>query len=150
MRILRREFADRTTSGCAGVLAEFESKSTGGQRWGGLVAQSAQGLRNLPYALGQTRQESIWSTVRRLSKVRHDSGRCQPESSNGSFLSGVRRSGRDSCSARFQPPLPLLRFVPIARVPPPAPPAPEGDWDSNTAPRAPRTARHHIAAANSG
>src|ERR1700676_2530340 len=49
-----------------------------------------------PYALRQTRRESIWSRVRRLSKVRHDNGRCQPVSSSGNSEDGVQRSGRDS------------------------------------------------------
>src|SRR5258706_15709672 len=115
----------------------------------GLVAGSARCLRNLPCAL-RFRRESIWSMVRRLSKVLHDSGRCRPDFSNGNSSSAVRRSGHDSWSARLLPPSLLPRSAPIARAPRPAPPAPEDDWDSNTAPRAPTTARHHIAAAKRG
>src|SRR5258707_5367182 len=114
-----------------------------------LDARPARCLKNLPCALS-FRRESIWSMVRRLSKVLHDSGRCQPDFSNGNSSSAARRSGRDSWSTRLQPPEPLPRSVPIARAPRPVASAPEADWDSNTAPRAPRTARHHIAAANSG
>src|SRR6266850_3876824 len=146
------------TSGCRRFLAEFEAESTEDKKmlrvrrsveknWGKDCGRCAGSclkacLMNWRCAW-QARRPSAWSMVRRLSKVLHDSGRCQPDFSNGNSSSAARRSGQDSWSARLQPPEPLPRSVPIARAPPPVASAPEDDWDSNTAPRAPRTARHH-------
>src|SRR5450432_1029604 len=113
----------RTTSGCGGVLAEFEPKSTNpGQlkvrveagsspvRAGGALAEvfgvdrgkiaeepAAIAGRSLPRpnVLG-SRPGSISSRAPRLSEVRHDNGRCQPEFSNENSANAVRRSALDS------------------------------------------------------